>query len=444
MFSVGGQGLSTATPISSKSIIDVFDLNTLQWTGKYDPSSWSEYTVPTAVASATQTPNNMDSGLATLLRTSYTGNITTYYPYTGQSKVPPNPHPKKWIVPVVASIVAVLAVAIIAITLWCLCRPAARKRRSEAASHTTHSRGIVARWLGNTQHSLPPKSQISDNTTEIGDGLSPAAGAELYGGYFKPVGHAELDVPASPGSRFMSQVTSPVMTPGSLRSAEVEGSSPQSMTPNGFAIRNHPMYPPSLGGHLGSMRSTTLSSPGSDYYPNARSPAQGPVQMSPYELAPNRSNEDLLPVPPADLDLNRSQKGSDYNSSALSAISPHTEHGAGALVSPTTPFTPTTTIAPSTAVSPTHDEREVHTPIAQTTNRPHHERNASSISSGISQMSPHAAGEEWRRSAATDSSQDRQGHARVLSSISSIVPRQTKSAYEENKHISGEGEHGTM
>lgn len=91
MITVGGTRVA-ANPLGTPDFFDVFNLNTLNWTGRYDPLEWSEYGVPDRVsariggnkqggARISDHLNKLPPDLAALFRTPHTGKVTKYYPY---------------------------------------------------------------------------------------------------------------------------------------------------------------------------------------------------------------------------------------------------------------------------------------------------------------------------------------------------------------------------
>ncbi|KAI9840369.1 MAG: hypothetical protein M1837_001670 [Sclerophora amabilis] len=74
-------------------MVQIFNLNTLQWQDKYDPEEWSEYKVPKIVTdkiggnadggATTSTPSLWSDGnLSTIFRVRYRKTIPKYYPYS--------------------------------------------------------------------------------------------------------------------------------------------------------------------------------------------------------------------------------------------------------------------------------------------------------------------------------------------------------------------------
>lgn len=93
MLVVGGQPQQTGSTCLEGGLIQIFNLNTLQWQDRYDPKTWAEYQVPAVVtdeiggnadgsASVTEPSEWGDAALGALFRTRYTKTIPTHYPYS--------------------------------------------------------------------------------------------------------------------------------------------------------------------------------------------------------------------------------------------------------------------------------------------------------------------------------------------------------------------------
>lgn len=91
MITVGGT-LVNFGPLGTSDMFDVFSLNTLNWTGKYDPLKWSKYEVPSKIsaiigggksgkANTDKQLKALDPNLAALFRTKYSKEVRVYYPY---------------------------------------------------------------------------------------------------------------------------------------------------------------------------------------------------------------------------------------------------------------------------------------------------------------------------------------------------------------------------
>lgn len=88
MISIGGM-VEGGMPLQD-SVLDLFNLNTLEWTSTYNGSSTQQYIVPPSVMAAVggtqnggvEIPSGLDADVATLLSTPYQGMVRLYYPYT--------------------------------------------------------------------------------------------------------------------------------------------------------------------------------------------------------------------------------------------------------------------------------------------------------------------------------------------------------------------------
>lgn len=94
MMTIGGSGLFGGG-LRTQTMFDVLNLNTLNWTGGYDPLVWSQYEVHSLISQQIGGGKEggahiddhlklLPSDLVTLFKTSYNGTIATYYPYAGK------------------------------------------------------------------------------------------------------------------------------------------------------------------------------------------------------------------------------------------------------------------------------------------------------------------------------------------------------------------------
>ncbi|KAI9888122.1 MAG: hypothetical protein M1823_000057 [Watsoniomyces obsoletus] len=183
-------------------VVQIFNLNTLQWQKAYDPKVWSEYKVPGVITAkiggnadggaTTVEPSRWDNDtLASLMRFRYTKTIPSYYPYPSVSATaspPPGstlvPSPAarssgtpSWIAPVLGVVLGLLAfgVLVAALLLWRRRRRIKRHGSSSDGSTTGTSRGIIP-WLQGTRLARADTvttatnghSSISGGTTALG------------------------------------------------------------------------------------------------------------------------------------------------------------------------------------------------------------------------------------------------------------------------------------
>ncbi|KAI9732982.1 MAG: hypothetical protein M1834_003524 [Cirrosporium novae-zelandiae] len=189
MLVIGGQYMDPTTCVEG-GIIQVFNLNTLEFQDTYDPTVWSDYKVPNIVtkviggningSATTDAPSTWgDSSLSTLFGEKYTKTITTWYPYsTVNSSASASPtvtivHNSgglpKWVAPVLGVILGLIFVTtlVVLILIW---RRRRHRHRQSDTSVTTPSgrRSRILSWIhGTSQH--PPKDDTTVTSTDIGD-----------------------------------------------------------------------------------------------------------------------------------------------------------------------------------------------------------------------------------------------------------------------------------
>jgi Kelch motif len=142
MFVIGGEN-TNADGFCTNGIINIFNLNSLNWMDRYDPAVWSEYTIPpnvSSIVSATPYANGINPSLAGVLGTKYNGAITSYYPYS-QSYIAPNsgsvplsPRTKKWLAPVLGAVLGFVGLLIVVSAMWYFLRRRNRKSVTRAQS----------------------------------------------------------------------------------------------------------------------------------------------------------------------------------------------------------------------------------------------------------------------------------------------------------------------
>jgi hypothetical protein len=140
MFVIGGQNTNTGC---TNGIINIFNLNSLKWMGRYDPAVWSEYTIPplvSSILSATSSAYDLNPPLAGVFETKYNGTITSYYPYTqpyitpNSGSVPLSPRTKKWLAPVLGAVLGSIGLLIVVSAMWYFLRRRNRKSVTRAQS----------------------------------------------------------------------------------------------------------------------------------------------------------------------------------------------------------------------------------------------------------------------------------------------------------------------
>ncbi|KAI9750967.1 MAG: hypothetical protein M4579_006227 [Chaenotheca gracillima] len=282
MFVVGGQTqqLDTYTCLD-QGLIQIFNLNTLQWQEKYDPNVWSEYKVPDIViaaiggsadgAATTTKPSKWsDNDLADLFGTKYTKNITKYYPYksisptstnspsaTSSSSATSTPPPKPGVPSFVAPVVGVvLGLVLITVILTCILLYRRRKYFSRYPGSTVDGtsnfqQARVWNWISGN-----PPPQVVDSTKEgtvtstTEDPSSVSAPTMGVGPYGEQLDH-ETGRPLSPELGTDSQIHELPGTPTTYELATMQtGLTPAATT--GPKSRLSPRPPLSTSSSAGS------------------------------------------------------------------------------------------------------------------------------------------------------------------------------------------------
>ncbi|ETN41026.1 uncharacterized protein HMPREF1541_02960 [Cyphellophora europaea CBS 101466] len=217
MLVLGGQNLNSTTfCIQDGSVIDVFNLNTLEWTRKYSWDTYEDYRRPQIIIDAIDGAAGADSAVRALFDTTYTTVRNTWYPYTAGGSNDTNSGNGTDTTNVERSstgggtnagaiaggVVGGIAVLVIGFLIFWFCRPsrrAARKSRNSTTAYTETTLGAsaVSRWLRRTNFNEPPQRQAGlkegseTDATSNDDHIVPAANArppttldgpaELYG-----------------------------------------------------------------------------------------------------------------------------------------------------------------------------------------------------------------------------------------------------------------------
>ncbi|ETI29149.1 hypothetical protein G647_01602 [Cladophialophora carrionii CBS 160.54] len=158
MFVIGGVHQNQANCVEG-GIVQIFNLNTLEFQDTYDPETWSEYEVPGVVSQAiggngasTKRAATLDGELASIFAKPYSKTITHYYPYpvngssdgssggSGGSGVS-----KGAIIGISVAAAVIGLLLIVLIILLVRRRSIIRSGSSDKSSHSSNSR--ISRWL---------------------------------------------------------------------------------------------------------------------------------------------------------------------------------------------------------------------------------------------------------------------------------------------------------
>ncbi|KAK6382138.1 hypothetical protein LTS17_004023 [Exophiala oligosperma] len=293
MIAIGGTTISEQ-PLTTSRTVDVYNLNTLEWTGSYDPDVHDDYKpnqVVLNVISATPTASGMPSNIASWFDNKYDmSKITNFGPYkkqqpattssNGTSTPTPAPHHhnQDWVVPV-AVVVSVVGGLILLGCLLFLCfrkrilehrRRVLRERENSIAAGNRTS--FILPWIFSTSSAGAPKDVGSDTITEVEPAGSPPVMApgpheidsrnrnDYFGGS-QPRWSSSTAV-RSPRADWEGPAEA--QDTGITPIHEVSGS-PMSEKPDGinYQFRNMAMYPPSVvstGHHnIAAPQSATIS-----------------------------------------------------------------------------------------------------------------------------------------------------------------------------------------
>ena len=181
MFVIGGMHQDPTQCVDG--IIQVFNLNTLQFQDTYLPSTWSNYQVPqklsaviggTAQGGATAKTTWSDSKLDTLFSTKYNKPIKHYYPYSTDYSVTGNPSGSssgssfpKWAAIVLGVVLGILFVMAIMLIWLLVRRRKLLKEHSLNGTYASDESTRIMRWV----HGMPahPNGKTSSSVYSSSD-----------------------------------------------------------------------------------------------------------------------------------------------------------------------------------------------------------------------------------------------------------------------------------
>ncbi|KIX95117.1 uncharacterized protein Z520_09033 [Fonsecaea multimorphosa CBS 102226] len=312
MIVIGGTGTYGAG-LQSNNSVDVFNLNDLSWTGKYDPTVYDDYKPPAtvmSVISATPTPSGMSSQVFGWFNQTYENKnmIKTWGPYsTTTSSAPANTathtqtstphHHKDWVVPVAVTVPVVVGVAFFAGLIFLCCWRARKDRQqTQDTSEANNRKSPVWSWLRSTSSAAAGKDIGTESSiTEVEHPHSPPPMAQTspheLPGYFGMSGTG------SNPERWSS--STPVRSPRAEYDGPVEGPNTEVHEVHGssritrpddiyYDIRNMPMYPPSVvsGGQHRATDSSSFSPAGESNAPASPNTTSVGVASSSFAAIP--------------------------------------------------------------------------------------------------------------------------------------------------------------
>lgn len=409
MISIGGV-TENGNYLLGETNIDVFDLNALTWTGRYESNSTAAYEVPEMVTKQIggnktggfTVPYGLNDSLYAVFSQKYQGTITkpTECPVanTTSPPLPPSPH-HAWRIPAIASVSTVGGIALLSMLALVFYRR--HRRAKEGLEKATKMRRHVLLWLRKSDAADAPqeKSQSSDKTA-----------VEDQEDYFSSNKYPDVRVFEAPSSSLTTPGlfghSSPpfgVYSPPRAGSVEVDAESRYEIMDNPrTSISQHPLYPRSLHGDF--VRSVRSNSESTWHFPEGLKPHNldsniraRSGSISPFEL-PQDNGIEFLSLPPAETCTNATSNISELQAEQtdFEAEAEEEETSSNVLANKHAPRKKSEYATPSQ--SPVTDKRfSLPIPLER----------RSSISSSISNLPSPGQEEDFRRSRAIDELPDR-------------------------------------
>ncbi|KPI42067.1 uncharacterized protein AB675_5666 [Cyphellophora attinorum] len=195
MIVIGGTQDGTL-PLEDGRLVDVFDMNTLEWTGRYDPLVHDDYIPAEVIVSALpqdQWANVRGSPLAVPLNTTYdVDKLIALGPYTKSSPTPrtggPEDRTKSRDLAVKAGVPVgvIVGLSIIALLFFCLVWRPRRRKLEQIQGHKTGATDETAqswidRWVGSTVVGSTQGKDVNSDTDGAGSVPEAAQTPELDG-----------------------------------------------------------------------------------------------------------------------------------------------------------------------------------------------------------------------------------------------------------------------
>ncbi|KFX97383.1 hypothetical protein O988_04896 [Pseudogymnoascus sp. VKM F-3808] len=206
MIVVGGKPSSGGDEFNcvEGSIVQLFNLTSLNWYDSYDPRVWNNYTVPPIVAAAAEasTTRYVNASLGTIVKTKYDATkIKNWYPYEYTANVthpdePANPTTTavapggsgtpKWLAPVLGVVLTLVVLSALAIAFLLWRRRRYLRRRDSVAATSEVNRNRILSWVwghdaksggGGTVTSEESPSTAFDDDTNAGSGVGGRPGS---------------------------------------------------------------------------------------------------------------------------------------------------------------------------------------------------------------------------------------------------------------------------
>ena len=395
MITVGGTDVLGGA-LKSDTIIDVLNLNTLTWDGKYNSSSSDVFVAPAAVVKQLnwvdgKGPGNvgtrgLNDTLNTLFSTPYTGTVASYYPYStynpdgsvsptnGTSTTSKKDSEPAWKIPVIAVLCTLGGLAIIGAIIFCL----VRKRRNTTKQHNKKHSGIFA-WLSKSSSQTTSDGQ-TEKWTDAGE--STAIGSDMdYHNNAKARRNTDIyEITGDHGAPDAS-------TPGSTLPSAISRANPQELMGDSSAGRMSTSTRPAYGG-------ATSGAPSESGVGSYQGRQFVQRSNSVHELPQGKSEEDLPISYLAANGTNASHRPATNTSTGSEMQLP----SAVSENAPTsgTPFSPglTAVSISERSSSPIPPERQA----GADSLRPYHHRNQSSLSDNLPDLPSPPADVDKRQS----------------------------------------------
>jgi hypothetical protein len=324
MFVIGGVHQSQATCIDG--IIQVFNLNTLQFQDSYTPSTWSTYKVPEVVTAviggnaqggSTKTAAWSDPKLRDIFQTKYSQQVIQYYPYPVNTTSTTSPLPsatpvpssgtKKWVAPVVGVICGLIGLTLLILAILLFRRRKLLQRNSIDGSSTSgHNRNRIVRWVNGMPNPPESKDDPSVTSAEVEEtNVSSRLTGELGGRQRYEMSAVEAppkppvelatpyhfgEHPTHPRSIDYAYSPAPGQPHSSGTPSNYEGSTPSREVVSPSTSHAQPFTPEDVG----SGAAETVSMPASSSSPTT--PSHSPY-LRPSDRASQPANQ-IPPVPP--------------------------------------------------------------------------------------------------------------------------------------------------
>lgn len=232
MISIGGTSANGGL-LTSDTIVDILDLNALEWTGKFDPTSTTPLAAPAAVVSQLGWPSDgkgpgagtqvsgLSDSLNSLFSTQYSGPNEPYWPYpvapSSTTSSTPTSAPTStpgssnhWKLPLIAVLCSVIPVLFIILVAFLCIRK--RRQNKQGVNQTQQNRNRVFSWLTGPGPS-DPAPEKSHTSGETGDTL-----VDSHPDYFRQHGYKNMngeiyEAPSAGGTPGLSHPTSPAISP---------------------------------------------------------------------------------------------------------------------------------------------------------------------------------------------------------------------------------------